>query len=200
MAESERADELERRVVERLGGLTEADFRTSAPPPSVWQGIAAGLVAPPAPQQVASRRIRPVLAAIGVAAAVAVAALGFAVNRRDDTVTLARAELSSVGLPGAPSGRTAEASVVDRTDRRVLRLDLASTRPASGEYLELWLITPDISGMVSLGAARPDGTYDLPPGLEVGDYPVVDVSSEPYDGDPAHSGVSLLRGRLESVS
>ena len=57
-----------------------------------------------------------------------------------------------------------------------------------------------ISGVVSLGTARPDGTYDFPPGLSLADCPVVDVSTEPFDGNPTHSGDSLLRGVLGSVS
>jgi hypothetical protein len=49
---------------------------------------------------------------------------------------------------------------------------------------------------VSLGPLRPDGSYDLPPGLDPEQFPIVDVSVEPLDGDPAHSGDSRLRGQL----
>jgi hypothetical protein len=34
--------------------------------------------------------------------------------------------------------------------------------------------------------------------VDVGEYPVVDVSIEPTDGDPAHSGNSVVRGTLSS--
>jgi hypothetical protein len=40
------------------------------------------------------------------------------------------------------------------------------------------------------------GEYRLPDGLQVSDYPIVDLSTEPYDGKPTHSGASLLRGKL----
>ena len=41
-----------------------------------------------------------------------------------------------------------------------------------------------------------EGVFDIPDSLDIGEYPVVDVSDEPYDGDPAHSGDSIVRGRL----
>ena len=63
-------------------------------------------------------------------------------------------------------------------------------------YLELWLIDPSVTKMVSLGPLRPDGLYDLPPGVDPSAFPIVDISAEPVDGDPAHSGNSLLRGTL----
>ena len=79
----------------------------------------------------------------------------------------------------------------------VIRVDLGDDlQPATGQYLEVWLIQRDFSGMVSLGTVRPDGTYQFPRGLRLADYPIVDVSTEPYDGDPTHSGSSLLRGDL----
>lgn len=37
----------------------------------------------------------------------------------------------------------------------------------------------------------------VPDGLDADAYSVVDVSIQPYDGDPAHSGDSLLRGTLD---
>jgi len=31
----------------------------------------------------------------------------------------------------------------------------------------------------------------------VADYPLVDISIEPYDGNPTHSGDSIVRGQLD---
>ena len=36
----------------------------------------------------------------------------------------------------------------------------------------------------------------LPAGVSLADYPVVDISAEPYDGDPTHSTDSVVRGTL----
>ena len=40
------------------------------------------------------------------------------------------------------------------------------------------------------------GTFALPAGLDLSEYPIVDVSDEPVDGNPAHSSVSIVRGTL----
>ena len=70
--------------------------------------------------------------------------------------------------------------------------------PTTPGYHEVWLIDTDTDRMVSLGAVPGDGdiTYPLPPGLDLAQYDVVDISDEPLNGDPLHSGVSLLRGVL----
>jgi hypothetical protein len=42
-----------------------------------------------------------------------------------------------------------------------------------------------------------EGRFDLPDGLDLTQFPVVDVSEEHFDGDPAHSGDSVVRGPLD---
>ena len=68
---------------------------------------------------------------------------------------------------------------------------------AGDGYLELWMIDPSVSKLVSLGPLRDDGVYVLPASVDPAEYPIVDVSVEPVDGNPAHSGASLLRGQLD---
>ena len=59
------------------------------------------------------------------------------------------------------------------------------------------LLEAKTGGMVSLGVLDGDrGSYAVPPGLDLTAYDQVDVSREPYDGNPAHSKVSLARGRV----
>ena len=77
-----------------------------------------------------------------------------------------------------------------------LRLDTADLDAGDG-FLEVWVIDSAVERLVSLGPLRPDGVYDLPAGLDPAEFPVVDVSVEPIDGDPTHSGNSVLRGVLE---
>ncbi len=79
-----------------------------------------------------------------------------------------------------------------------LHLDLSSLPPRDGAFYEVWLLDLDHGRLLSLGPARPDGTYALPPGTDVGEYPTVDVSVEPDDGDPGHSGTSVLRGPVQA--
>jgi anti-sigma-K factor RskA len=87
--------------------------------------------------------------------------------------------------------------VVERPDgSRVLRLELDADAPDEG-YLEVWLIDSDVVGMVPVGVVSA-GTEELvlPPDIDVGQFPIVDVSVEPLDGDPTHSGMSIARGQL----
>ena len=59
---------------------------------------------------------------------------------------------------------------------RALEVDLDA--PAlDGEYYELWLIEPDVVDMVPLGILRPGSqTFELPSGLDLDEFPPVDVS------------------------
>jgi hypothetical protein len=61
-------------------------------------------------------------------------------------------------------------------------------------FLEAWLLDAD-GGMVALGVIDgTKGTFTVPPSLNLSKFNRVDVSREPFDGDPAHSTASLARG------
>jgi anti-sigma-K factor RskA len=191
-----------------------------APPPRVWESIAAatGVAATPRPAAVEvahpvaeesappsreadvlpfrSRR-RPVLlvAAALVAGAVVGAGAVAVLQGRDDGQ-----EITAVALdPLADNDASGRAEVVARDDgSRVVLVELDA--PAlDDEYYELWLIDRDVVGMVPLGVVRPGTqTVELPADLDLGEFPLVDVSVEPLDGDPTHSGVSVARGELDT--
>ena len=197
-----------------------------APPPRVWDAIAAATgvqasptgmadaeradapadpaltAVPPAPaaddggvvRQLRPRRSRLLLAAAAAVVVVGAAAGVIALNR-DDEVTLASTPLSTLD-----TGRTeGTASVVEEHDgTRVLRIELNTPPPKDG-YYEAWLADANASGMVSMGSVRPGTTsLPVPDDLNLADLPTVEVSVEPLNGDPAHSGVSLVRGQLDS--
>ena len=138
------------------------------------------------------RRSRwPVFAIAAAAVIVAVAAAVVAVGRDDDDREVVSAvELERLGAAG--SGR---AELVDRDGTLQVRLETDGLDAGDG-YLELWLLDPTATRLVSLGPLRADGIYDVPAGVDPGEFPVVDVSIEPVDGDPTHSGQSVLRGQL----
>ena len=70
---------------------------------------------------------------------------------------------------------------------------------ADGDFREVWLIDREVTRLVSLGVLEgSSGTFTIPTGLDLADFAVVDVSAEPFDGDPAHSGDSIIRGVLDT--
>jgi hypothetical protein len=177
----------------------------------VWAAIAASTGVPATPAAEASEeppveaavlpfrsRRRPLLlVAAAVVAGAAIGAGAVAVLQGGDDAGNA---VTAVDLaPLAEADASGRAEVLVRDDgTRVLQIELDA--PARDDsYYEVWAIARDMGGMFPLGVVRPGSqTVELPAGLDLGEFPLVDVSVEPLDGDPAHSGVSVARGELES--
>lgn len=180
--------------------------------------VPAAAVAAPLPVDVAAvtsrrgRRVGPRLlgvAAAGLVVGVAGTALVTALSGGDDSrlepQQIAAADLEAYGA-GAGTAVTGSARLAgpagQADDDRVLQVWLDGVPDTGEAFLEAWLIDPDSGAMVSLGplASQDRGAVtvelSVPPGLDVADYAVVDVSAEPLDGDPTHSGTSLARGTL----
>ena len=77
------------------------------------------------------------------------------------------------------------------------RLSVGGLGPSDGGFYEVWLLGRG-DRLVSLGSFRvgDDGEAEIDVQLPVdaSSYEYFDVSLEPDDGDPAHSGDSVLRG------
>ena len=179
-----------------------ADIVWEPPPADLWDRIAAKIDQEQAPAPATQDAVAPVVpitgrrrrawwVGLGVAAAAVVVVVTLAITRRgDDATVVAAVELERLGDSG--SGR---AELVDRDGTFQVRLETEGLDPDDG-YLELWLIDPTVTQLVSLGPLRTDGIYDIPAGVDPAAFPIVDVSVEPVDGDPTHSGDSVLRGEL----
>lgn len=107
---------------------------------------------------------------------------------------------SSVSLEALP-GHTGHGTAELITDRGQPELRVQIDAPTSPDrYREVWLINTDGERMYTLGVLPDDGraTYPLPPELagQLQGFTIVDVSIEPYDGNPAHSRDSQVRGVL----
>lgn len=128
----------------------------------------------------------------GVGATLAVQQFG---DESGDEV-VARAELEPLPTWDA----TGDAEVIVQPDgSRQLRVDMELASDQPDGFREVWLLTPDVSRMVSLGELDGDtGTVPIPSWVDLDDYAVVDISLEPFDGQPAHSGDSIVRGPLEA--
>ena len=138
---------------------------------------------------------------MAVAAAVVVAILGaglFAALTANSGAVVAEAAIVADELPvqGADPG---VARIVERDGEFRLELDLdpEQLETLGDGFVEVWLIDTDVVGMHSLGIVEGQTSFPLPDGLDPEDFPVVDLSIEPIDGDPTHSGASILRGVLD---
>jgi anti-sigma-K factor RskA len=174
-----------------------------APDPRVWSRISEELSLAPelAPAPVVTlrprsrlRRLQLVLAA---AAAIALVFGGLAtwqsLQPAPESV-LATATLDALpAWPGATGRATVETSA--KGDRS-LHVSVDAPSPPAG-FLEVWLMTSDAKRLVSLGVVSgASGTFAIPAGVDITQYVLVDISDQPYNGNPAHSGNSIVRGQL----
>jgi hypothetical protein len=142
------------------------------------------------------RRRRLVLPLVAAAAALLIGAGGilFAWNaRQPGPKVIAEARLNA--LPDW-AGSSGTALVEARGTNREVVVTVAESRPAPG-YREVWLISSDLKKLISIGVLTgTEGSFAIPADVSLKDYPIVDVSSEKPDGNPAHSGDSIVRGVL----
>ena len=186
-----------------------------APPESVWNRIAdelaLGTVTPepePEPEPVrvtpvavvdAAAPRRRVLTRIWALAASLVLVAGVGLGVWAVTPRVSLTEIAAATLAPFPDHPSAEGTAIveERPDGTlVVRVEL-SADAAPDTFREVWLITADASALVSLGVL--DGTeqtFAIPADVDLNDYVLVDVSQEPVDGDPNHSGDSIVRGEL----
>nr|WP_243850432.1 anti-sigma factor [Modestobacter marinus] len=135
----------------------------------------------------------PLAAAVLVGGLIGAGAVAVTQDGPEGTV-LAQAGLDP--LPEQIASGTAE--VRESGGTRELQVDLDVPALDDG-YYEVWLLQSDAQRMVPVGVVQRGATVlPLPDGLDLSAYPLVDVSVEPLDGDPTHSGVSVVRGQLSS--
>ena len=196
------SDELESLATTvRVARTGQADL--VLPPDTVWQGVQATLASEPAPLPIPlplHRKRSRWLAAVSVAAGLLVIAGSVAIGRTlaqgPTPTTVAVATLTT--LPGAPNNASGSASLQQRGSSRTIEVDTVGLADPQGFY-EVWLMSPDDSGLVSLGTmsgGQTRASFPVPDGLPLAIYSNVDISDEPIDGNPAHSAVSLLRGQF----
>ena len=188
-------DEVERLrpVVTRLERLPADAWQGPTPPPLALpvgaDDATRGEATPPRHR----RRLvlRPlVAAACAVVLLAAGAGLGFLLDREPSPAS--QLALKPVGdLDPSASGKVSLVS--DGVSVRVSGL-----KPTGGDqFYELWLLGAD-KRLVGLGSFRVDdqgrATLNLPLPVDPKSFTYFDLSLEPSDGNPGHSGVSVLRG------
>ena len=184
------------------------------PPPHVWEGIAAELALKPEAPATADDGLEPgtvvalprrrwsstMLVAASVAGILVggTAAVGVSSMVSDDSATTPVVSVvASTTLAALPDrDGSGDARIVDTARGQELVVDVTNLSSSDGFY-EVWLINPDTFEMVGLGALNgANGRFAIPDGLDLSQYRVVDVSIEPFDGDPKHSRDSVVRGEL----
>lgn len=144
-----------------------------------------------------SRRRRPVILAAAAVLAVAATVAGvlvFGGNRSVGPSVVGTVTLAALPDWRGSSGR----AVIEKTvsgERDVL-VTVKESRPISG-YQEVWLISADLTKLISVGIlAGREGRFSIPADVNLKDYPIVDVSNEQPNGNPEHSGDSIVRGEF----
>lgn len=217
-----------RRTAE-IGRSTIVIDALESPPPRVWEaivdelGMSAGATASTAedvtvsaPEAIAaptrrehaartrdraSRRpaggwTRGLLALAATVALVVVVGGVWSLTSLPQTTPIASAEL--LAFPDHP-GAHGEAVVEERGDERTVVVTLEAA-PIPGTFREVWLISSDATQIVSLGVLDSQtGTFPIPADIDLDEFVLVDVSAEPDDGPPEHSGDSIVRGELQRL-
>lgn len=181
--------------------LSEPAPTIEEPPAHLWDGIEAelGLSSPPSPDRpdpTGSVSRRGLLAGIagGVAAGALAGGAATWLMRRDDLPREVETEVELAPLEDLDDVR-GRARLVREGSALFLdiRLDAEVSNPDG--YIEVWLINEDLTRMITVGTFPPgqEVRLQLDPELIAQHYTIVDLSYEPYDDDPAHSGVTILR-------
>jgi anti-sigma-K factor RskA len=194
-------------IIAMARSVEPQDSDRIAPPTQVWHNILAELEVEVASQEAAARtqtrhpkteywfsstRLLSIAAATLLLVGAVIAIVN--VSYDDSSLTeVASAVMTDEGLPVATSA-TANARFLCADESCFVQVDLTALPDAGADDLELWVINNDVSDMHSLGTVTSDGRFSLPQGVTADDFPIVDISIEPRDGDPTHSGQSVLRG------
>jgi len=176
-----------------------------APPAAVWDAISEelGLESDATVTSLDSRRRRRRSVGWMVAAASVAGVLvgSLATVVVTDSPSTSPALVASAGLDPLDGATVSGTAVVEEdSSGTVLRVSLPELPDVPDGYYEVWMATSDASTMVAIGTLDPRGetVLRLPSGMPVGDFPLVDVSVEHFDGDAGHSAQSLVRGLLQA--
>ncbi len=191
------------REVVLVGRASGGPGTLQEPPPQVWESIREQLATEPvplAPRTAAPARPRWRGLVAAAVAGILIGGASVAVITGQDTPEQVVASAALSPLPEGPDrgGSQAEATLNRADDGYTVTVTATNLAGPEGFY-EVWLLSPDDSGLIALGSLGPgetEATFPVPPGVDLQTFTAVDVSDEPLDGDPGHSTVSVLRGTL----
>lgn len=148
----------------------------------------------------ARRRTGSLTAWLGAAAAALVLVVGgvWIVNQPTGPEPVATFAMDALDDRVATS---VDGRIVDQDGTTVVEVDLSALPPLEGgAFYELWLLDLDNEQIVSLGEVdQSTTTVEVQGAIDPVDFPAIDVSVEPPDGVPTHSGDSVLRGPITAA-
>jgi hypothetical protein len=192
------------RDVVSLGRASGGPDSLVAPPAHVWDRISAQMATEPIPlAERAARRKRGFPTWLGmVAATVAGVLIGVGlvtVVTGGGTPEQIVASAQLAPMPDGPNrGGDAEATL-NKTDEGYTVTVKATGMTGPEGFYEVWLLDEQNLGLIALGTLAPgetEATFPVPDGVDLQQFNAVDVSDEPLDGDPGHSGATVMRGTL----
>ncbi|MER7575782.1 anti-sigma factor [Streptomyces sp. NPDC126514] len=205
-----------RRVAAHMRAPSPTDGDLLEPPADLWDAIAdeLNLSTPDAERTAApgtppfslrsrdaiapGRRRRLARFTIGLAACAALlgAAAGSAVTWwATQSTTAAPSAEEGNRLRSLQANSAGYASLSDSDGHRTLEITVKGL-PSTAGYFEVWLMDRTHTKLISMGVLGPDGhaTLPVPGNVDLREYSEVDVSVQPYNGKPDHSGDSVVRG------
>lgn len=186
--------------------MTGPDPVLEDPPADLWAGIASelglsadaptsGAAAPPSGQSsgITRRALFAGLAAAFVAGGLAgVGITWLAGHDEEPTQVETEVQLAPLEELDDVQGR---ARLLREGSALFLDIELDADIANPDGYVEVWLINEDLTRMITVGTFPPGRHVRLQVDPELVDqrYTIVDLSNEPYDDNPAHSGDTVLR-------
>lgn len=184
------------RATQRVERLLRGEVaETGIEVPSPFEGLASQ-----PPLTLTSRRVTPLArwAAAAVLLVALVVGVSFAFARTSSAPVSATAVLRHLDSSRSVKGL----ATVRSSDQAQLMDIVTSGLPAApaNHFYEVWLLQPATNKMLPVGLLSPSGrgTYSVASAM-MSQYSAVDISLQVNNGDPAHSKVSVLRGKVVSV-
>lgn len=184
-------------LADGLAGLPEPAPRTAAPgePGEAGRGMAP-------PRQRWWHR-RPVVAGLCAAAAgliIGAAATAGIHQLTEPPGSHVVAHIALRPLPEFPQWRGASGTAVMRSGPGGRELAVTLDAPERRGFYEVWLLARNGVSMISLGDLNGAhaGRFEMPPGVNLGNYSRIDVSLQPFNGSTQHAKTSVVRGSLSS--
>ncbi len=175
------------------------------PPADLWAGIASELgldpaagtpasaASPPAPTGISRRALLGGIAGAFAAGGLAGAGITWLAGGEDQP-ELVETEVQLAPLEELDDAQ-GRARLLREGSALFLDIELDDDIANPDGYVEVWLINEDLTRMITVGTFPPGRHVRLQvdPALVEQRYTIVDLSNEPYDDNPAHSGDTVLR-------